>query len=85
MQVTKAMAEEDTVGTIRVRLYTSDGHFVTDAPFLPYKTAPEAVLWGSRFFVWREEYRQYREASVHYCVPNPAKIEHEEGNGDAKG
>ena len=72
---------EDFAAMIKVRLYTREGEFVVDAPFLPYKTQPDAVLWGSRFFIWQPEHKQYREGYVHYCVPNPAKVEREEGNG----
>lgn len=72
---------EEAIEMVKVRLYTRDGHFVVDAPFLPYKTQPDAVLWGSRFFLWSKEHSQYREGFVHYCVPNPGKVEHEEGNG----
>lgn len=52
-----------------VKLYTSDGHFVTEESFLPYVKLPEVVVWGQRFFVWREDHQQYREAFAHWIPP----------------
>ena len=45
-----------------VKLYTHDGKFVVELNNMPWKAPPEILVWGQRFFVWKEEPQQYREA-----------------------
>lgn len=52
---------------IKVDLFTRAGEFVTKVTILPYKTMPEAILWGQRFFVRREDGKYY-EGFVHFVV-----------------
>lgn len=51
-----------------IDLFTRDGGFVANVPFLPYKFMPEAILWGQRFFIRREDGKYY-EGFVHFVVP----------------
>ncbi len=36
---------------MKVKLFTRDGGFVADLQIHPFKLMPEAIAWGSRFFV----------------------------------
>lgn len=53
-----------------IDLFTRDGDYVTTVDFLPYVHLPEAILWGSRFFIKRDD-NKYYEGFVHYVVPKP--------------
>lgn len=52
-----------------VKLYTRQGEFVTEEQFLPWKTQPDIVIWGQRFFAWSEEHKQYREVFAYWIPP----------------
>lgn len=62
---------------IDIVLYTHDGAVVTTVKCPPFLILPEALLWGSRFFIRRDDDKYY-EGFVHYIVPD---VQHEEGNG----
>lgn len=55
---------------IEVDLYTKTGDPVARVPFLPYNVPPDAIMWGSRFFIRREDGRYY-EGFVHFVIPPP--------------
>jgi hypothetical protein len=56
-----------------VFLYTADGRYivaVVPVPCVVGMVPVEIITWGSRSFLWRAEYRQYREiAAYHVTVP----------------
>jgi hypothetical protein len=51
-----------------VDLFTRDGEFVAKVPFLPYKTPPDGICWGQRFFLRREDGKYY-EGFIHFVPP----------------
>lgn len=44
---------------LKISLYTSGGELVTDVLVPPFKVYPEAIIWGSRIFFYKEH--QFRE------------------------
>lgn len=54
-----------------VDLLTRDGGFVVRVPLAPYKVPPDAIMWGQRFFIRREDGKFY-EGFVHYVPPKGA-------------
>lgn len=52
-----------------VRLYTAQGELVTAVESPTYLVRPDALHWGSRYFVWRDDVMQYREMYVVPIVP----------------
>ncbi len=61
------------MGLIKVALFTKDGELVTQVPFLPYNVAPDAIMWGSRFFILRSDGKYY-EGHCHFVIPPPGAI-----------
>lgn len=55
---------------MHVELLTRAGEFVTAVEILPYKFMPEAILWGSRFFIRRPD-EKYYEGFVHMVINQP--------------
>ena len=55
---------------ITVDLFTRDGQFVANVPFLPYKFPPEGICWGQRFFFLRDDGKYY-EGFLHVVPPQP--------------
>lgn len=55
-------AKDKSENLVRVRLETGDGQFVSDVLVMPFKVAPDVVLWGSRYFqLHQENPATYRE------------------------
>lgn len=52
---------------MEIDLFTRSGELVTKVTILPYKIMPEAIMWGTRFFVRREDGKYY-EGLVHFVV-----------------
>jgi hypothetical protein len=52
---------------MEVPLYTRAGEFVVTVKILPYKLMPEAILWGARYFIKRDDGKYY-EGFVHMVV-----------------
>lgn len=41
---------------MKVKLFTRDGGLVRDGEIPPFHPPPEVISWGSRVFVWNDEY-----------------------------
>lgn len=52
---------------IDVDLFVKTGEYVTTVKMPPFKTMPDAILWGERFFIRRDDDGKYYEGFVH-CV-----------------
>lgn len=52
----------------RVELYDRSGMYVAAVLVPPFKTPPDAIVWGTRTFFWSKEREQWREGFT-YCVP----------------
>lgn len=64
---------------MNVKLLTAAGEFVRDATILPFKTAPDVIIWGSRVFIKNggasvvgEDVIYYHEAFA-YTIPELTK------------
>lgn len=55
---------------MKVELLTKSGEYVYTVTILPYKLMPEAILWGSRFFIKRDD-QKYYEGFVHMVIEQP--------------
>ncbi len=61
---------------MQIRLTIRDGGHVADVSILPFKTLPEVVVWGDRFFAFHHELKadgencvaEYREVFA-YLIP----------------
>lgn len=50
-------------------LYTRDGKPVVQVYVPPFEPYAEILSWGSRYFVWDAERKQYREALCFWIPP----------------
>jgi hypothetical protein len=48
--------------------YGVDGDFVVSVTIPAFTPHAEAILWGSRFFLWNKDRNRYEEGSV-FAVP----------------
>jgi hypothetical protein len=63
---------------VEVHLFTRAGEVVTKVEIPPYKTMPEAILWGQRFFIRREAGGGiYYEGFVHFVIEPMGTSVHE--------
>lgn len=58
---------------ISVRLFTTDGVFVTEVLCPPFQSMPDVLVWGNRTF-GRNATGQYREVSA-CCVFTRAELD----------
>ena len=52
-----------------VTLYTAGRNEVVAVLLPPFKDPPDVIWWGARFFVWREDEKEYREGFVYHVPP----------------
>lgn len=43
--------QKEKMGCKKQKLYTKDGGLAATVWLLPYRTPPDAIMWGQRFFV----------------------------------
>lgn len=65
---------------MKVRLETRDGQFVCNITIMPFQLSPDALTWGTRFFVKHAELEDrvvYREAFCFSTFNPPMSLDEE--------